>query len=642
MNRVLTFLTPLAAALVLLAAVCSAASASPLHWSAGRQIDRSSGVSLASLVCPSASQCDALDADDRLVEFDPASPGHVTRVQVSAPTPLVDLACASADQCTLIDRSGAEATFDPGSPPATLTFQTVDGAVSSASSSAEASAVACPSNSLCVLVDGAGNLVAFNPASPSSPMTAPLDPGEDLGLVAVTCPSASQCTAISQTKEFTFDPAGVDGVVSVTSTTIDSKAGFARAIACASATQCTAVDESGHETTFDPQTATAGAPVSLATSVYTEFNDVACPSASLCVAADLTGHLTSFDPQTGQPVANVAVAGVHDLACPGATGCVADDDSGHALTFTPGTAGRPDAALIDAGAALVSVACPGADQCTAVDAVHELTFDPRSAHVATHLRTLPGRAFPPVAAVACPALTLCSAPRDTSQITFNPRSFGHPRGRVIDHDGDGTFVTARCPSRGECVAIDDDGAAVTYDPQTGRIIRRSINVEKVEALTALACPARSQCTATDNDGTAITFDPLTGHRLASAKIDKPVGLDAPSGDSDNELDGIACRGTRLCVAVDTLGNEASFDPHSRRGGRLHAVAPGSALSSVACPTRGLCVLGDGSGRVWTGHAGGTYWISTRLPGASGLTSIACVTGRECVAVDSAGDEFTSH
>ncbi|HTU30328.1 MAG TPA: hypothetical protein VMF07_13175 [Solirubrobacteraceae bacterium] len=643
MNRVFTYLTSLAAAAALLATLAAAAAATPLHWSSGRQIDHSAGVGLGTIVCPSASQCDALDDNQRLVQFDPASPSHATRVQITAPAPLTDLTCASATQCTVIDQQGGEATFNPSSPPATLTFQTVDAAVASASSSAQAGAVSCPSSSQCVLVDGAGNVVVFDPAGSSAPVTASLDPGEDFGLVAVTCASASQCTAISQTKEWTFDPAGVGGVISATSATIDTKAGFARAVTCVSAAQCTAVDESGHETTFDPQTATAGAPVSLATSDFTEFDGVACPSATLCVAADLAGHLTSFDPQTGSSVANVAVAGVHDVVCPAATACVADDGAGRALRFTPGTTTRPSATLIDAGRALVSVSCPGRAQCTAVDALHELTFDPLTATRAPlHLRTLPGRAFPPVSAVACPALTLCSSPRNVSQITFNPRSFGRPKARVIDHDGDGTIVTVRCPSRGECVAVDDDGAAVTYDPQTGRIIRRNINVEEVEALTALACPSRSQCTATDNDGTATSFDPLTGHRLLSVKIDKPVGLDAASGDSDNELDGITCRGTRLCVAVDTLGNVVSFDPHSRRGGHLYAVAAGSALTSVVCPTRGLCMLADSSGRVWTGHAGGSYWISTRLRGASALTAIACATGTECVAVDSAGDEFTSH
>jgi hypothetical protein len=638
MHRVSTYLTSLAAAIALLAVVSGTASAASLHWSSGRQIDHSAGVGLGTLACPGSTQCDALDDNNRLVQFNPATPSHATRVQITAPARLTDLACASTTQCTLIDEQGGEATFNPSSPPATLTFQTVDAAVASASSSTQAAGATCPSSSQCVLVDGAGNVVVFDPTAPSAPVTASLDPGEDFGLIAVTCASTSQCTAISQTKEWTFDPANPGAA---TSATIDTAAGFARAVTCASATQCTAVDQSGHETTFNPQTATTTGPVSLATNEFTQFNDVSCPSQALCVAADLAGHLTSFDPQTGQPVANVPVTDVHNLACESATACVADDGSGRVLTFTPGTTSRPTATQIDAGAPLVSVSCPGRSQCTAVDALHELTFDPLSATRAPlHLRTLSGRPFPPVSAVACPALTLCSAPRNVSQITFNPRAFGRPKARVIDHDGDGTIVTVRCPSRSECVAIDDDGAGVTYNPRTGRIMRHNINVEEVEAQTALACPSRSQCTSTDNDGTAITFDPLTGHRLLSVKIDKPVGLDAASGDSDNELDGIACRGTRLCVAVDTLGNEVSFDPHSRRGGHLHAVAAGSALTSVACPTSGLCVLGDSSGRVWTAAARGSHWTSTTLHGAAGLTSVACVSSKECVAVDTAGDEFT--
>jgi hypothetical protein len=638
MHRVSTFLTSLAAAITLLALASTAASASSLHWSSGRQIDHSAGVGLSTITCPASDQCDALDDNNRLVQFNPASPGHATRVQITAPAPLTDLACASATECTLIDQQGGEATFNPSSPPATLTFQTVDAAVASASSSAQAAGATCPSSSRCVLVDGAGNVVVFDPTAPSAPVTASLDPGEDFGLIAVTCASTSQCTAISQTKEWTFDPANPGAA---TSATIDTAAGFARAVTCASATQCTAVDQSGHETTFNPQTATTTGPVSLATSDFTQFNDVACPAQTLCVAADLSGHLTSFDPQTGTSVANVAVTGIHNLACETAAACVVDDGSGRVLTFAPGTTGRPTATQIDAGAALVSVSCPGRAQCTAVDALHELTFDPLSATRAPlHLRKLPGRSFPPVSAVACPALTLCSSPRNVSQITFNPRAFGHPKARVIDHDGDGTIVTVRCPSRGECVAIDDDGAGVTYNPETGRIMRRNINVEEVEAQTALACPRRSQCTATDNDGTATTFDPLTGHRMLSVKIDTKVGLDAASGDSDNELDGVACRGTTVCVAVDTLGNVVTFNPRSRHGAHLYAIDPGSALTSVACPALGLCVLGDSSGRAWTGAARGSHWTSTRLSGAAALTSVACVSSKECVAVDTAGDTFT--
>ena len=52
MRRLLTFLTPLMA----VALLCATASAAPLRWSSGRQIDRSAGVSLGTLVCPSATE----------------------------------------------------------------------------------------------------------------------------------------------------------------------------------------------------------------------------------------------------------------------------------------------------------------------------------------------------------------------------------------------------------------------------------------------------------------------------------------------------------------------------------------------------------------------------------------------------------
>ncbi|HET9094765.1 MAG TPA: hypothetical protein VFN36_06715 [Solirubrobacteraceae bacterium] len=638
MRRAPVFLTSIAATLGLLLAFTAAALAAPLHWSAGRQIDRSGGVGLGSLVCPASTQCDALDANDRLVQFDPASPARATRVQITAPAPLTALACASATQCTLLDQAGGEATFDPSAPPVALTFTTVDPAVVSAMSAAQPRALTCPSSTVCVLGDGLGNVVVFDPAAPSQTTSSSPAQGEDFGIVAVACASAAQCTAISQTREWTFDSADP---AAVTTATIDTRAGFARALTCVSASQCTAVDQSGHETTFDPQTGVTSGPVSLATSPYTQFNSVACPSAFLCVAPDLAGHLTSFDPRTGQAVANPAAPSVQDVACPTASACVADDGAGQALEFAPGGAAAPTATRIDAGAALVSLACPGRAQCTAVDALHELTFDPLSSRVPQHLRRLSGRASSSVGAVACATLTLCSATRADSEISFNPRAFGRARLRLADHNGDAGIVTVRCPSPVECVTIDGDGIGVTYDPRTGRILRRAINVEEVEALTALACPTRAQCTATDNNGTMITFDPLSGRRLLTAKIDRPVGLDAPSGASVNELDAVACRGTSLCVAVDTLGNVISFDPRAQRGAQLRSIDAGHALTTVACPTRTRCVLGDSSGQIWSGSPRGARWSPTRLQGASALTSVACVTGRECVAVDTAGDLFTA-
>ncbi len=406
MHRVSTYLTSLAAAIALLATVATSGVGRVAALVLGtpdrplrRRRARHARV-------PAATQCDALDDDNRLVQFDPATPSHATRVQITAPARLTDLACASTTQCTLIDQRGGEATFNPSSPPATLTF--TDGrrggrlrielrAGRRGDLPVEHPVRARRRRRQRRRVRPHGSLRAGDGVARSRRGLRPHR--GDLRL--------DQPVHGDQPDEgMDVRSRGILGL-SATSATIDTAAGFARAVTCASATQCTAVDQSGHETTFDPQTATTTGSVSLATNEFTQFNDVACPSQALCVAADLAGHLTSFDPQTGQPVASVPVIGVHYLACESATACVADDGSGRVLTFTPGTTSRPTATQIDAGAPLVSVSCPGRSQCTAVDALHELTFDPLSATRAPlHLRTLPGRPFPPVSAVACPALTV--------------------------------------------------------------------------------------------------------------------------------------------------------------------------------------------------------------------------------------------
>ena len=51
-------------------------------------------------------------------------------------------------------------------------------------------------------------------------------------------------------------------------------------------------------------------------------------------------------------------------------------------------------------------------------------------------------------------------------------------------------------------------------------------------------------------------------RLYYVPNDTLVGLDAPSGDSNDELDAIACPSATRCTAVDTLGNVVTFNPRS--------------------------------------------------------------------------------
>jgi hypothetical protein len=296
---------------------------------------------------------------------------------------------------------------------------------------------------------------------------------------------------------------------------------------------------------------------------------------------------------------------------------------------------------VDAGVALGAVACESATQCTATDRNHEVTFNP-VARTRGPLRTV-FRTGVGIAGLVCPATHECTAVAISREAFFNPHAFHSPALHIIGpgHGSDATIVGVRCPSRTECVAVDSDGGAVAYNPRSGKVIHRDQNVEKGEALTAIACPSTTQCTATDNDGTFITFQPLTGHKVASAKIDKPVGLDAPSGDSDNELDAVACKGTRLCVAVDTLGNAVRFDPRGHGPGSLKAIDKGRSLSSVACPSTTECLSTDSAGRVLVGNAHTNRWTIEPLPQATPLTSVTCRSTTQCVVVDTTGEAFRS-
>ena len=171
------------------------------------------------------------------------------------------------------------------------------------------------------------------------------------------------------------------------------------------------------------------------------------------------------------------------------------------------------------------------------------------------------------------------------------------------------------------------------------MIRADRKVENGESLIADACPAKTQCTAVDNDGQMETFQPLTGKHIASATIDKPVGLDAPSGDSDNELDAVACTSAKICIAVDTLGNAVTFNPRSRHSATPTAIDPGHALLAIACPSSKECVAVDSAGRALQGAPDNHTWTVEPLPDATPLLGVACVSTSECVAVDDAGQEF---
>ncbi len=183
--------------------------------------------------------------------FDPASPDSPAPTTIDAPSiifnVLESVVCPSATQCTAVDNRGQQVTFNPTAP-GTPTSTSIDAPDFLQS-------VACPSLSECTAVDNKGQEVTFNPTAPGTPAVTATG---GAALASVVCPSVSQCTAVdSKGQEVTFSP--TSGRVLAT-TMIDSTA--LNSVACPSVSECTAVDNKGHELTFNPTSPSTTVPVS--------------------------------------------------------------------------------------------------------------------------------------------------------------------------------------------------------------------------------------------------------------------------------------------------------------------------------------------------------------------------------------------
>jgi hypothetical protein len=617
----------------------AAAAGGTFSWSGPKLVNATGGQSIEGVACPSSSECVGIDQNGRMFVFNPTAPTPVTFHTLAAgPRLLGGVACPSTSQCTVVDALGHEFTFNPGSPgtPSPVTIETVT------SPDAGTGGLACPSATECVTLDGSKRAIVFNPQTPGMPTQISLG----ASFFAVACASATECTAINDAQAVTFDPTSS---ATATPATVENNGNMFR-IACPLTTQCTAVDQNGSEVTFNPQTPALQTPVKLDKEFFNPLFSLACASATQCTAGSGGGRVSTFNPQSPPTTPNAINIdpnsggtqvnqdeGILGIACTSTTSCTAVDGNGHALTFNPVSPGHPTPAKIDRGGTLLDVACPLGNQCTAIDDSHEITFAPSANKLSAkviHRGTTIG-----FSAIDCASGTQCTAVRASDELTFNPRKFKAHKPKSIDPQSDEGIVDISCLSRSFCVVDDANGAAVSFNPVTGMRVKKEINVEEGESQTAMACPSKTQCTSVDNNGTFITFNPTTGKVGPSAHIDNPVGLDAPSGDSNDELDGIACPTTRLCIAIDTLGNAVRFNPRVKRKGMLKAVDAGNQLHDIACPSTGRCIAVDSAGRALIGNPASNTWTAETVAGAASLMAISCPSSKECVAVDAAGDAF---
>ncbi len=360
LGRLRTYASGAAAlALVALTAVAPASASAPTLV----PIDRDA--TLGALVCPSRTQCTALDVYEpragaewigRELTFNPTAPGHPRPIALDTTGfRFAGLACPTLAQCTAVDSGGSEVTFDPvapGSPGTTKIGGTLEG-------------VACPSPSQCTAVEKGGGEITFDPASPGSARAIRI---VHEVLVAVDCPAHTECTAIGENgSEVTFDPTAAEAVgvgeedlpvpprgkgaslrarsASVAVPVTIEEGNVLRAIVCPSVTQCTAVDDGRdgrtEAITFDPTAPAAPNSTTLDSGGLLDYaaTAIACPSVAQCTVAQQTGPLS---------------AGLE--------------------TFAPSAARSP--APVNVAAAASGLSCPSLAQCTAAIGINEATFNP--------------------------------------------------------------------------------------------------------------------------------------------------------------------------------------------------------------------------------------------------------------------------
>jgi hypothetical protein len=610
-----------------------------LSWSAPAIVDSGSGETLSAVACPLQTQCTAVDQVGQEVTFNPtASTSSGTPVLIDTGGQLTSIACPSSTQCTAVDLTGDEVTFNPTSP-TTPTLENVDS--QGGQGEVTGVAVSCPSSTQCTAVDdqAKGEEVTFDPTTGNQVSAAVVG----VNMSSLSCPSTSQCVAVTEGgNEVAFDPVSPSGA---TAASIGSSL---TSVACIpGGSECVAVSGGyGSEVKFNPSSPATHTSGSLNVS-YLE--SVSCPSAGACTA--VSGSETkesTFTPGStpGETngVIDTKVGNADAVACWSASQCTAVDGQGRAVTFNPGSPAGAKTLTVDPDGFLQSLACPSTTQCTAAArggiAGEGLAAD---GDVVSFEPKAPGATAPvtlnsedALFGLACGSVSRCAVvtseglPGFASSVTgFAPSS---PAGHTTAYENGTYAIQIACPGGAECVSVGEESLVTPFDPGATLQTPTATKIDGFQTLETIACPSEIQCSALDTAGNELTFNPKS--------VGSPT---AHAIDSHTYADSISCSSTTQCTSVDFSGYEVTFTPSS---GAVIASGlidvPAAHLNSVACLSASDCVAVDSYGRAIEGNPlEPEHWNTTRINGADSLRAVACPSSSECVAVDDAGREFSA-
>jgi hypothetical protein len=310
-------------------------------------------------------------------------------------------------------------------------------------------------------------------------------------------------------------------------------------------------------------------------------------------AAATEPHASSASGPISSTLANEQL---RTVACPSVAQCTAVDTTGNALTFNPSAPGQPTRVPIAPGTDLRSIACPSVSQCTILAGANEETFDPQTS------------APPTVHAV-----------QGDSNVTDNPADDAGP-------------TAIACPTVDQCteLASDADAFQYTFDPDAFTTpTPAKIDANTSDGATAIACPSTSQCTVVDTSGQEVSFNPTNPGDPSPVAVDHPAPIPGGGGalnTNGGSLSGVACPSLTQCTAVDSGGQEVTFDPSNPGTPTpVYNLAP---ASDVACPSISVCVA-DGSQEKEFNPASPNTTTQAVSGGASG---IGCPSTAQCTGV----------
>jgi hypothetical protein len=426
------------------------------------------------------------------------------------------------------------------------------------------------------------------------------------------------------------------------------------AMACPNAKLCLVGDDSGNVvSSTSPTGGSAAWSVGQQIDPPGRTAGIACPSKSLCVAVGADGNI-AHSTNPGKASSWNLVTGVVSqangftgVACHGTKFCVALDGRGDVLISRQPTGGartwKLTRVITKKQDWLVSIACPTASECVAVDRFgHTVahSIKPTGGRRAWHLTTIGTQSSSHSHdTIACASRSLCAITGLESgalrpMIATSTKPTGPPKAWNVSRRLPTSFTDPTgisCPSVRLCLASSGNSSPAIYSthPSGGAKTFRAAAKTNFPGANGVACASASLCAEFSGTG-QIEVSSAPTSSATSAWVLTTV-------DGYNPLAAVACAGPNVCLAggaqqkVFATANPAG--PASAWSAQPITIAP----EHLACVSPTLCVAGDGtSGDVAataTPLTGGWNVADTNsdLPDGGNIAVLACASGPFCLA-----------